>query len=53
MKWNRVEPINGTTRHLRKFLWWPVQIDNQTRWLEYAVIYQRYVDSRWLNIAFQ
>jgi len=42
MRWETVEPKNGNERTVQMFLWFPVTINNETRWLEQATIRQRY-----------
>lgn len=32
----------GDTKIVRKFLWFPVSIDHEIRWLEYATIIYKY-----------
>lgn len=34
----------GDTKITKKFLWFPVRIDHETRWLEYATIRWRYAN---------
>ena len=36
------QPYLGQHRVIHRFLWWPVTIGNETRWLEFAEIEQRY-----------
>ena len=42
MRWRRLE--QGATRTVTRFLWFPVEIDNETRWLERATWEERIVD---------
>jgi hypothetical protein len=35
-------PYLDQHRIIRRFLWWPVSIGHETRWLEFAEIEQRY-----------
>jgi|SaaInlV_165m_DNA_1040744.scaffolds.fasta_scaffold27038_5 hypothetical protein len=44
MRWNNkfVNPNEGDQRVIKKFLFFPKNIDGQTRWLEWARILQRY-----------
>lgn len=43
MRWkNRIYPKVGDIKIVRKFLWFPVSIDGETRWLEYAYVAYRY-----------
>ena len=43
MRWNiKGNNKHGDTRIIKKFLWLPVWIDNEIRWLERAVIEQEY-----------
>ncbi len=54
MRWHR--PKTGDTRIIKKFLLLPKTIGNQTRWLEWANIvqkyayYERWYDYRWLDV---
>lgn len=32
---------NNSTKYVQKFLWWPMTIDGETRWLETADILYR------------
>jgi hypothetical protein len=41
MRWQNPKP--GETRVIKKFLWLPVTLDDETRWLETAEIKQVYV----------
>jgi hypothetical protein len=39
MRWfKKPIPREGENRRRRKFLWLPLTIDHETRWLEYAVL---------------
>ena len=53
MKWGKLKDYKyGTTRVVRVFLWFPVKIQGQARWLEYAHIKQ-WTDAyatKWENI---
>lgn len=43
MKWKRIYPdntTNGAHRVVDRFLWWPLRLGDETRWLEYAPIVQ-------------
>ena len=40
MRWRL--PEDGDHRHIEKFLWFPVRIGSDVRWLEKAVIHQVY-----------
>jgi len=40
MKWKN--PSNGDKRTVRKFLWFPLVLDGETRWLEFAWVIQEY-----------
>jgi hypothetical protein len=35
-------PCQDECRVLRHFLWWPITLDGQTRWLEVAEVMYRY-----------
>ena len=49
MKWKKKkiieqpDPVHGDTRMFRKFLWLPLTINDETRWLESVWIVQKYV----------
>lgn len=56
MRWRPAQV--GEERIVRKFLWWPMCLDGQTRWLERAFVRQVYEKSadgaefwRWLNFV--
>lgn len=55
MRWKMYQHEYGNTRIKNKFLWIPVWIDDEIRWLERAQIEQRYTpmsgwnNIRWLN----
>jgi len=63
MRWTvkvKEYPTSGQIRHLKKFLWFPLTIGDECRWLEVAVITQRFHESQmsagsyyWENIAFE
>ena len=40
MRWNNKTYQEGDQRIRRKFLWFPQTLNNQTRWLETARVYQ-------------
>lgn len=43
MRWMKLEkptPTNGDLRTVRRFLWWPKTLGQETRWLEVATIQQ-------------
>jgi len=43
MRWAKLSnPNPGDTREIRRFLWLPLNLEDETRWLEYAVIVQKY-----------
>ena len=50
---NNIKPLeleakNGDTRVIEKFLWFPVNIKNEIRWLETTKVIQRYeVTNHW------
>lgn len=52
MRW--CDPVSGETKIVKKFLWLPLEIDFETRWLEEATIKYRYcdIDQDWLPIEF-
>ena len=58
MRWYlKPEPEVGQVRFVRKFLWWPLKIKNEIRWLEFAYIRQQYCTfyegpSDWVNKEF-
>ena len=56
----------GDIRIKKLFLWWPVTIKGETRWLEWALIKQEYVmtyeydgflivlsDMHWVDVSFE
>jgi hypothetical protein len=56
MRWS--EPQIGDVRIVRRFLWWPMSLNGQTRWLERATVrqvYERQVDGsefwRWVDFV--
>jgi len=34
----------GDTRTVRRFLWWPVVVNDELRWLEWAILKQKYLE---------
>lgn len=52
-------PKHGEQRTIKKFLWFPVTINKETRWLETAIIRQEYKIfiipeyDGWRNISFE
>jgi len=60
MRWKRSPKVDGQKRIISKFLFLPLTIDDETRWLERATIYQEYeecriisaylVPSKWENV---
>ena len=62
MRWETVEAKLGNERTVYMFLWLPVTINNETRWLERAYVKQRWtkmpsttffdIREDWQNIAF-
>ena len=45
MKWKtEPTPFDGQTRLIYKFLWFPLTIGDETRWLEMALVEERF---RW------
>lgn len=49
MRWkvrSKEEPELGETRLIRKFLLFPKRINDEWRWLERALIYQKYISRR-------
>jgi hypothetical protein len=50
MRWNKPSNIMiGQTRKVRKFLWIPVWLEDQVRWLEFAEIVQQRVE--WAHVT--
>jgi hypothetical protein len=45
MKWSSKRPKIGDKRTVKKFLFLPKTIKEETRWLEWAIIEQQYLDS--------
>lgn len=43
MRWKK--PICGDLRERVVFLWWPLCIDHEVRWLEWARVYYKYRDN--------
>jgi len=63
MRWN-VKQLSGRStakRAHRRFLWWPTRLiymgvhgrTLETRWLEPAVIWQRFTAGQWIDVEFQ
>ena len=58
MRFNKDNPKDKEKKWVRKFLWLPLTIGLETRWLEYATIertfysYQRGKFSQWHNTKF-
>lgn len=54
MRW--IVSRNGDQRNVRKFLWFPVRIGSEVRWLETATIRQQFEvspgGSVWINREF-
>jgi hypothetical protein len=43
MKWpTKPKPQMGATRVVSRFVWWPLSLDNETRWLTWTKIVQTY-----------
>lgn len=51
MRWTRKHPEVGETRVKQWFAFLPVEIDDDTRWLEWVTVKQRY-GYMWYNDAF-
>jgi hypothetical protein len=55
-RWPDTRADDHECRVIRRFLWWPVTIHSETRWLEFAEIEQRYHCSMdenfWVSIRF-
>lgn len=51
MRWKA--PVDRDIRYTLKFLWWPRSWDGETRWLEYALIKERYLENHgwWLEVG--
>jgi hypothetical protein len=41
----------GEERTCERFLWWPLTLDGETRWLEWADVVERY-DLGWTPVRF-
>jgi hypothetical protein len=41
-----MNPTVGTERRRHRFLWWPMRIGSQTRWLEVVTYQERFVRSK-------
>lgn len=60
MKWQKPVVLNGDTKTVTKFLWWPLTLLHDghwvTRWLESATIEYRYKrgydDDQWAPVTF-
>jgi hypothetical protein len=58
MRWNKDNPKHKEKKWVRKFLWLPLTIGFETRWLEYATIERTFYRSgrrsfsRWYNTKF-
>lgn len=57
MRWIKKTPKTGYVRVIKKFLFLPLTLNNETRWLEFATIMQVYVthyymDSEWVSKEF-
>jgi hypothetical protein len=57
MRWtNKPGPTWGDVREIRKFLWLPLEIKYEVRWLEFATVRQCYEYgydlSGWVDVAF-
>lgn len=50
MRWNIKQHNYEDTRTIKKFLWFPILIDDELRWLETALIEQQYSFMGWENI---
>jgi hypothetical protein len=52
MKWfekTKKQPLNGDKRIITKFLWFPLTISKETRWLEVASIQQHWSGPHWIG----
>lgn len=50
MRWKT--PNVGDTKTIRKFLWFPLTIHGETRWLEFASVAYTYTCERYLDSDF-
>lgn len=56
MRWNnKPDPRFNDKRIIKRFLWCPLRLEDETRWLEFASIHQEYLaswggSSRWENM---
>lgn len=50
MRWKHQGPSWGEHRVIKKFLWFPLRISDETRWLERAYILQEFsLFGKWIN----
>lgn len=53
MRWIEKQPVVGEKRIIRKFLLFPLLIEDEVRWLEYASIQQKRIWDidvyKWIN----
>lgn len=60
MKWESKKPFIGQRRTVKRFLWFPLNLKTEWRWLETAIIKQQYTSNRmvcneqkyWNNLEF-
>ncbi len=44
MRIKNQHPVLGTKKNVEKFLWWPLSIANETRWLKTTTIQYEYLE---------
>ena len=44
MRFSHAKPFRGERRFVRRFLWFPKRIGNETRWLESAAWNEEYIE---------
>ena len=53
MRWKtktKSYPAFGQIRYIRRFLWRPITLNEETRWLEFAVIKEEYKIIGWVRV---
>jgi len=54
MRWSKEPYRHGTYRRRSGFLFWPKEVDTETRWLEHAKWTERYVRGwGWASICWE
>ena len=54
MRWVDTRPKDWSTRVVLRFLWLPLRLSHQCRWLEFAYVQERYYArwDTWVDVAF-